>query len=44
MIDGASQIMFLTVDLHKRLVEAPAPMGIGPYMNDQLPADLGGKH
>ena len=44
VIDGPPQIVILAVDLHKHLVEVPAPMGIRPHVINALPADLGGEH
>ena len=44
MIDGSPQIVLFAVDLHKHLVEVPAPMGIRPHAVNALPADLSGEH
>ena len=44
VINGPPQIMLLAVDLHKHLVEVPAPMSIGPHAINALPANLSGEH
>ena len=44
VIDSPPQMMLLTVDFHKHLVEMPAPVGIRPHAVDPFPSDLSGEH
>ena len=44
VINGPPQIVLLAVDLHKHLVEVPAPMGIDPHAVNALPSDFSGEH
>ena len=44
MIDSSPQIVLLTVDLHKHLVEVPSLMDIGLRLVNALPADVGYEH
>ena len=44
MVDGAPEIAELAVDLYERLIQMPAPLGIGAHMRDPPLSDLGGKH
>jgi hypothetical protein len=40
MIDGASEITELAVDLHKHLVQVPTPLRIATHVRDSLLPDL----
>ena len=42
--DSAPLVTALAVDLHKHLVEMPAPVRVCPYPINALPPDLGGAH
>src|SRR5271154_719329 len=44
MVDGAPKIAELAVDLHKHLIQMPAPLRIAAHMRDASLADLGGEH
>src|SRR3984957_13574055 len=44
MVDGAPKIAELAVDLHKRLVQVPAPLRMGAHVRDASLTDLGGEH
>src|SRR5277367_6842345 len=44
MVDRAPEIAELAVDLHKDLIQMPAPMRIAAHLQDPILADLGGKH
>ena len=44
MVDGAPEIAELAVDLHKDLIQMPAPVRIAAHMRDASLADLGGEH
>src|SRR5271163_1037547 len=44
MIDGAPKIAEPAVDLHKDLIQMPAPMRIAAHLQDPILADLGRKH
>jgi len=43
MVDGAPEIAELAVDLHKDLIQTPAPLRIAAHMRDASLADLGGE-
>jgi hypothetical protein len=42
VVDGAPEVVELTVDLHEDLVEMPAPVGVLAHGLNPLPADLRG--
>ena len=44
MVDGAPQIAELAVDLHKHLVQMPAPLQIAAHVRDASLPNLGGEH
>ena len=44
MIDGAPEIAELAVDLHKDLIQTPAPLRIAAHVRDASLADLCGEH
>src|SRR5271166_6287789 len=44
MVDGAPEIAELAIDLHKDLIQMPAPLRIAARMRDASLADLGGEH
>src|SRR5271169_5562095 len=44
MIDGAPKIAELAVDLHKHLVQVPAPLRIAAHVRDASLTNLGGEH
>ena len=44
MIDGAPKIAEPTVDVHKDLIQMPAPLRIAAHVRDPLLANLGGEH
>src|SRR5271169_2470488 len=44
MVDGAPKIAELAVDLHKHLIQMPAPLRIVAHVRDSSLADLGGEH
>jgi len=41
MVDGAPEIKELAIDLHKDLVQMPAPLRIGSHLRDPRLSDLG---
>jgi hypothetical protein len=44
MVEGAPKVAELAVDLHKHLVQVPAPLRIAAHGRDASLADLGGEH
>src|SRR5271166_1555738 len=44
MVDRAPEVAELAVDLHKELIQMPAPLRIAAHMRDASLADLGGEH
>src|SRR4029077_19935072 len=44
MVDGAPKVAELAVDLHKHLVQVPAPLRIAAHVRDASLTDLGGEH
>ena len=44
MVDGAPKIAQLAVDLHKHLVQVPAPLRIAAHVRDTSLTNLGGEH
>src|SRR5258708_4564744 len=44
MVDGAPKVVELAVDLHKHLVQMPAPLRIAAHVRDASLTDLGGEH
>src|SRR4029077_8165058 len=44
MVDGAPKIAELAVDLHKHLVQVPAPLRIAAHMSAASLTNLGGEH
>src|SRR5208337_1477861 len=44
VVDGAPEIAELAVDLHKDLIQMPAPLRIAAHMRDASLADLGREH
>src|SRR5580692_2661395 len=44
MVDGAPEIKELAVDLHKGLIQMPAPLRIAAHVRDASLANLGDEH
>ena len=44
MVDRAPEAAELSVDLHKNLIQMPAPLRIAAHMRDASLADLDGEH
>src|SRR5258708_28960886 len=44
MVAGAPKVVELAVDLHKHLVQMPAPLRIAAHVRDASLTDLGGEH
>src|SRR5258707_10488760 len=44
MVDGAPKVVELAVDLHKHLVQVPAPLRLAAHVRDASLTDLGGEH
>src|SRR5271166_5424095 len=44
VVDGAPEMAELAIDLHKHLIQMPAPLRIAAHMRDASLADLGGEH
>ena len=44
MVDGPPKIAELAVDLHKHLIQVPAPLRLGAHVRDSSLANLGAEH
>ncbi len=44
MVDRTPKVMRLSVDLHKHLIEVPAPLSVALYPADPIAFDVGREH
>ena len=44
MVDGAPKIAEFAIDLHKHLIQVPAPLRLGAHVRDSSLANLGAEH